>query len=97
LSKNTAIGIVYSLIDELKKINMNYQEAEEHKKESLQNADESVLKLFHVVITPANTDESAKYIEDFLKSPESFNDESCKEYCSDGNYEVVSFKKEKEE
>lgn len=76
---------------------MNYQEAEEHKKESLQNADESVLKLFHVVITPANTDESVKYIEDFLKSPESFTDESCKEYCSDGNYEVVSFKKEKEE
>lgn len=75
---------------------MNYQEALVHKKESFNNADESVLKLFHVVITPANTDESAKYIEDFLKSPESFTDESCKEYCSDGKYEVVSFKKEKD-
>lgn len=75
---------------------MNFNEAKEHKKESLKNADESVLNLFHVVITPANTDESAKFIEDFLKSPESFNDESCKEYCSDGEYEVVSFKKETE-
>lgn len=74
---------------------MNYQEAEAHKKESLKNADESVLHLFHVVITPADTEESAKYIEDYLASPESFTDESCKEYCSDGNYEVVSFKKEK--
>ncbi len=76
---------------------MNYQEAEAHKKESLKNADDSVLHLFHVVITPADTEESAKYIEDYLKSPESFTDESCKEYCSDGNYEVVSFKKEEKQ
>ncbi|WP_346985134.1 hypothetical protein [Chryseobacterium sp. POE27] len=47
-----------------------------------------------MIITPSNTDESAKFIEDFLKSPETFNDESCQKYCSDGNYEVVSFKKE---
>ncbi len=73
---------------------MNFTEAKEHKKESLKNADDSVLNLFHVVITPSKTEESAKFIEDFLKSPESFNDESCKEYCSDGDYEVVSFKKE---
>ncbi|AZA57738.1 hypothetical protein EG349_03850 [Chryseobacterium shandongense] len=75
---------------------MNFKEAKAHKQESLKNADESVLNLFHVVITPANTDESAKFIEDFLKSPDSFNDESCQEYCSDGNFEVVSFKKETE-
>ncbi|WP_374459306.1 hypothetical protein [Chryseobacterium taeanense] len=73
---------------------MNFKEALQHKKESLKNADESVLNLFHVIITPSKTDESAKFIEDFLKSPESFNDESCQEYCSDENYEVVSFKKE---
>ncbi len=75
---------------------MNYQEALQHKKESEQNADESVAKLFHIVITPSNTDESAKFIEDFLKSPESFDDESCKKYSSDDDYEVVSFKKETE-
>ncbi|SDH82135.1 hypothetical protein SAMN05421846_102161 [Chryseobacterium taeanense] len=73
---------------------MNFKEALQHKKESLKNADESVLNLFHVIITPSKTDESAKFIEDFLKSPESFNDESCQQYCSDENYEVVSFKKE---
>ncbi|MGE4514275.1 MAG: hypothetical protein AB7E26_10755 [Chryseobacterium sp.] len=73
---------------------MNFKEALQHKKESLKTADKSVLNLFHVVITPSKTDESAKFIEDFLKSPESFNDESCQEYCSDENYEVVSFKKE---
>ncbi|MFC5873079.1 hypothetical protein ACFP3I_10820 [Chryseobacterium arachidis] len=53
-----------------------------------------MLELFHIVITPSNTDESAKFIEDFLKNPESFNDESCKKYCSDDDFEVVSFKKE---
>ena len=73
---------------------MNFKEAKIHKKDALKNADESVLKLFHLIITPSNTDESAKFIEDFLKDPESFNDESCKDYCSDDNYEVVSFKKE---
>jgi hypothetical protein len=73
---------------------MNYQEALQHKKESEKNADESVAKLFHIVITPANTDESAKFIEDFLKSPGSFDDESCRKYSSDDEYEVVSFKKE---
>ncbi|MDQ0595211.1 hypothetical protein QFZ37_003580 [Chryseobacterium ginsenosidimutans] len=76
---------------------MNYKEAKEHKKEALKNADESVLQLFHIVISPSNTDESIKFIEDFLKDPESFNDESCKNYCSDGNYQVMSFKKEPED
>ncbi|GEM_PF-1207880 len=93
LNKNICDGIIYSLAKN-KNISMNFNEAKEHKKESLKNADESVLNLFHVIITPANTDESAKFIEDFLKSPESFDDESCKKYCTDGNYEVVSFKKE---
>ncbi|MFC3157294.1 hypothetical protein SAMN05443633_11864 [Chryseobacterium arachidis] len=73
---------------------MNFKEAKKHKEESLKNADKSVLELFHIVITPSNTDESAKFIEDFLKNPESFNDESCKKYCSDDDFEVVSFKKE---
>ena len=73
---------------------MNYKEAVAHKKESLKKADESLLKLYHLVITPANTDESFKHIEDFSKNPSAFNDESCKEYCTDDQYEVVSFKKE---
>ncbi|WP_294291189.1 hypothetical protein [uncultured Chryseobacterium sp.] len=76
---------------------MNYTEALKHKKESEKNADASVADLFHIVITPASTDESAKFIEDFLKSPESFDDESCKKYCSDDEYEVVSFKKENDD
>ena len=73
---------------------MNFKEAKKHKEDSLKNADTSVLELFHIVITPSNTDESAKFIEDFLKNPESFDDESCKEYCLDDDFEVVSFKKE---
>jgi len=76
---------------------MNFQEALEHKKESLRTADESVLKLYHVVIAPANTDESKQFIDDFLKNPEKFDDESCKKYSSDGLFEVMSFKKETEE
>lgn len=73
---------------------MTYKEAVQHKKESLEKADESLLKLYHLVITPANTEESYKFIEDFTKDPESFDDESCKKYCTDNEYEVVSFKKE---
>ncbi|OCK51719.1 hypothetical protein BA768_03135 [Chryseobacterium sp. CBo1] len=76
---------------------MNYKEALEHKNESLKNADESVLKQYHLVIAPANTDDSKKYIDDFLKNPEKFDDESCKKYSSDGLFEVMSFKKEEEE
>jgi hypothetical protein len=73
---------------------MNYKEALKHKKESLEKADESLLKLYHIVITPANTDESYRFIEDFTKNPEDFDDESCKKYCTDDEFEVVSFKKE---
>lgn len=73
---------------------MNYQEALQHKTESLKNADESVLKQYHLIIAPANTDESKNFIDDFLKNPEKFNDESCKKYSSDGRFEVVSFKKD---
>ncbi|MGD1320253.1 hypothetical protein [Chryseobacterium sp. 2R14A] len=76
---------------------MNYKEALEHKNESLKNADESVLKQYHLVIAPANTDDSKKYIDDFLKNPEKFDDESCKKYSSDGLFEVISFKKEEDE
>lgn len=74
---------------------MNYKEALQHKKESITKADESLLKLYHIVITPANTDESYKHIEDFTKDPEAFDDESCKKYSTEDEYEVVSFKKEK--
>jgi hypothetical protein len=76
---------------------MNYEEAKQYKKEALQKADESVLQNFHIVITPSDTGESVKFIEDFLKSPESFNDKSCQDYCSNDEYEVVSFKKEKDD
>ncbi|WP_415327336.1 hypothetical protein [Chryseobacterium sp. MMS23-Vi53] len=73
---------------------MNYQEALQHKKESLKNADENVLENFHLIISPADTEESTRYIEDFLKNPDNFNDESCKKYCSNDEFQVVSFKKE---
>lgn len=75
---------------------MKYSEALEHKKEALKNADESVLKSYHIIITPADIGESAKYIEDFSKKPEDFNDNSCKKYSSNDEYEVVSFRKEEE-
>jgi hypothetical protein len=76
---------------------MNYKEAVKYKKESIEKADESLLKLYHIVITPANTDESYKYIEDYSKDPEAFDDESCKKYCTDDEFEVVSFKKEEDQ
>lgn len=73
---------------------MNYKEALKHKKESVESADQNVIDNFHILIVPANTDESAKYIEAFLENPEKFNDESCKKFCSDDEYQIVSFKKE---
>ncbi|MGC5745202.1 hypothetical protein [Chryseobacterium sp. NFX27] len=76
---------------------MKYNEALEYKKEALKKADKSVLENFHIIITPADTGESAKYIEDFSKNPDDFNDSSCKKYCSNDEYEVMSFKKETED
>ncbi|KXH84341.1 hypothetical protein [Chryseobacterium kwangjuense] len=76
---------------------MKYNEALAYKKEALQKADESVLQEYHIIITPANTAESAKYIEEFSKNPDDFTDSSCKKYCSNDEYEVVSFRKEKED
>jgi len=73
---------------------MNYAEALQHKKESIEKADESLLRLYHLVIAPADTEESYKYILDFTKDPDAFDDESCKKYCTNGEFEVVSFKKE---
>ena len=73
---------------------MKYNEAKQHKDEAVKNADENVLQNFHIIITPTNTDDSAKYIEDFLKNPDNFNDKSCQKYCSDDEYEVVSFRKD---
>ncbi|WP_345988350.1 hypothetical protein AAEU33_14625 [Chryseobacterium sp. Chry.R1] len=52
------------------------------------------MKDYHIIITPANTEESQKHIEAFLKAPDKFDDESCKKFCSDGEYQVVSFRKE---
>ncbi|WP_131701432.1 hypothetical protein [Chryseobacterium sp. FH2] len=75
---------------------MKYNEAKQYKKEALEKADESVLQNYHIVITPANTDDSTKYIEDFVKKPDSFTDESCKKYTSQDDYEVVSFKKDED-
>jgi len=75
---------------------MTYQEAVQHKKESLENADESVLRLYHVIITPTDTDESHQHIKDFMKNPDDFDEESCRKYSSQDDYQVVSFKKETE-
>lgn len=75
---------------------MKFKDALKHKKEAEKNADPSVANLFHIVITPASTEESAVFIEEFLKNPGAFHDESCRSYCSDDEYEVVSFKKETE-
>ncbi|MEY8760252.1 hypothetical protein [Chryseobacterium tongliaoense] len=73
---------------------MNYKEAVKHKKEALKKADESVLKTHHLIITPADTEESLKHIEAFMKNPDEFDDTSCIEFCSNDEYEVVSFRKE---
>ncbi|MBL1221001.1 hypothetical protein JET18_09140 [Chryseobacterium sp. L7] len=76
---------------------MKYNEALAYKKEALKKADESVLQNYHIVIAPADTAESAKYIADFSKKPDDFNDSSCKKYSSNDEYEVMSFKKEADE
>lgn len=76
---------------------MKYNEALAYKKEALEKADESVLQNYHIIITPADTAESAEYIEEFSKKPDDFHDSSCKKYCSNDEYEVVSFRKEKED
>lgn len=75
---------------------MKYSEALKYKEEALKKADSTVVDNYHIVIVPADTAESTKYIEEFTKKPESFKDDSCKEYCSTGEYLVVSFKKEDE-
>lgn len=49
---------------------MEYSETVQHKKEALEKADESVLKSYHLIISPANTDESQQYIKALLKDPE---------------------------
>ncbi|MEF9480675.1 hypothetical protein ACR1PO_13000 [Chryseobacterium sp. RRHN12] len=73
---------------------MKYSEALQYKEEALKKADSTVVDNYHIVIVPADTAESTKYIEEFTRKPESFKDDSCKKYCSDGEYLVVSFKKE---
>lgn len=75
---------------------MKYSEALKYKEEALKKADSTVVENYHIVIVPADTAESTKYIEEFTKKPESFKDDSCKKYCSNGEYLVVSFKKEDE-
>ncbi len=73
---------------------MNYNEAVKYKKEAVEKADDSVLENYYILIVPADTDESAKYIEEYSKHPDTFKDESCKKYCSNEEYLVVSFKKD---
>ena len=73
---------------------MTFEESIKHKNESVMSADESVLKLYHILIAPANTEESVNYINHFLKNPQSCNDETCKQFSSSDNYEIVSIRKE---
>lgn len=73
---------------------MTFKEALEHKKESVKTADESVLKLYHLIIVPADTSESVDYISEFLKDPEKFDDKSCRKFSSEDHFEVVSILKE---
>ncbi|CAM3162486.1 hypothetical protein DRF59_11345 [Chryseobacterium flavum] len=72
---------------------MNYNEALQHKKEALKKADESVLNNYHIIIVPADTAESARYIEEYSKKPDHFKDSDCRKYSSNGEFQVVSFKK----
>ena len=65
-----------------------------YKEDALKKADSTVVDNYHIVIVPADTSESTRYIEEYTKKPENFKDDSCKKYCSNGDYLVVSFKKE---
>jgi len=76
---------------------MNFEEALKQKKESVKNADESVLKLYHILISPADTKESVDYIDHYLKNPESCTDDSCKEFSRLDDYQIVSIRKEEQE
>ncbi|SMO89800.1 hypothetical protein SAMN06265171_1111 [Chryseobacterium rhizoplanae] len=73
---------------------MKYTEALKYKEDALKKADSTVVDNYHIVIVPADTSESTRYIEEYTKKPENFKDDSCKKYCSNGDYLVVSFKKE---
>ena len=73
---------------------MNYQEALKYKNKSVKEADESVTKLYHILIAPSDKTESVNYIHHFLKNPKACKDDSCKEFSSDGNFEVVSVRKD---
>lgn len=73
---------------------MTYLEALQHKNISVQNADESVLKLYHVLIAPANKDESIEFLEYFLKHSGKCDDETCKKFSSTDDYEIISIRKE---
>ncbi|WP_262147479.1 hypothetical protein [Chryseobacterium foetidum] len=76
---------------------MTYEEALKQKKESVKNADQSVLNLYHILISPENTKESVDFIDHYLKNPDSCNDESCKKFSSSDNYQIVSIRKEDQE
>jgi len=73
---------------------MTFEEALKQKKESVSNADQSVLNLYHVLISPADTKESVDYIDFYLKNPDECKDESCKKFSSSDNYQIVSIRKE---
>lgn len=73
---------------------MNYQQALKRKNKLIKDADESVKKLYHILIAPSDKTESVNYIHHFLKNPKVFKDGSCKKFSSDGNFEVVSVRKD---
>ncbi|MBD8081508.1 hypothetical protein [Chryseobacterium caseinilyticum] len=76
---------------------MKFEEALKQKKESVKNADDSVLNLYHVLISPADTKESVDFIDHYLKNPDSCNDDTCKEFASSDDYQIVSIRKEDQE
>ena len=73
---------------------MTYKEALQYKKESVSSADESVLKLYHILVAPADKEESVNFLDHFLKHHDECNDETCKEFSSSDNYEVVTVRKD---
>ena len=68
---------------------MKYNQALEHKKDILKCLGE--LRTFNyteIIIMPAKAEDFQKYLEEYKRNPEKFDDESCIGFSTDNNFMV---------
>lgn len=68
---------------------MTFNEAVKRKRQFIKDSSEYTNTLYHCLVIPAKTEESARYLEDFKNSPSTFIDESCKIYSTDSDFKVM--------